>query len=116
MTAQDETDDACPSENIDAAAILRCLSAEERVGQLFLVTVLGDSAEIDSPLADLIKNYHIGGVVLDPRYDNLSDVDATAPENLRAFTRALQIAALEVTLEFDEDDQKSDTADRLGKA
>src|SRR5688572_7346859 len=46
------------------------MSAEERVGQLFLVTFTGTDAGPQSPIYDLITNYHVGGVVLTRANDN----------------------------------------------
>src|SRR5688572_9267729 len=48
----------------DVQAILDAMTPEERVGQLFLVTVPGTDVGADSQTADLIANHHVGGVVL----------------------------------------------------
>ncbi|MAT96508.1 MAG: hypothetical protein CL608_05140 [Anaerolineaceae bacterium] len=67
--AQDET----PEDSLAAAqAILNEMSVAERVGQLFLVTFEGDHATLDSDIAELITNYHIGGVVLSAANDNIT--------------------------------------------
>jgi len=53
-----------------AGQLLARLTPEERVGQLFLVTFEGAQIEPDSPIFDLLYNYHIGGVVLTSANDN----------------------------------------------
>jgi beta-N-acetylhexosaminidase len=45
-------------------SLLESMTPEERVGQLFLVTFPGTSAAAASDIADLIRTYHISGVVL----------------------------------------------------
>ncbi|MGQ9665986.1 MAG: hypothetical protein ACUVWB_01615, partial [Anaerolineae bacterium] len=40
------------------------MTVEERVGQLFLVTFIGNQAPPDSDIAELIQTYRVGGVVL----------------------------------------------------
>ena len=61
-----------------AQALLDTLTPEERVGQLFLVTFTGTTAPPDSPIYDLIVNYHVGGVILQASNDNF----APAPQTL----------------------------------
>ena len=82
--AQDET----PTDSLAAAqAILNSMTIAERVGQLFLVTFEGDQATFDSDIADLITNYHIGGVVLSATNDNITGYGNL--ENIPAQTSAL---------------------------
>ncbi len=45
-------------------ALMQTLSVEEKVGQLFLVTFIGQDVEPESDIVQLITDYHIGGVVL----------------------------------------------------
>jgi beta-N-acetylhexosaminidase len=61
---------------LQAQALLDSMTPEERVGQLFLVTFEGNNADVDSDIADLIVDYHVGGVMLRAENDNISD-----PEN-----------------------------------
>ena len=56
-----------------AQDLLDEMTVEERVGQLFLVAFEGDSVAPSSDIVDLILNYKVGGVVLLPKNDNLSD-------------------------------------------
>ncbi|MBN2044084.1 MAG: hypothetical protein JW757_03610 [Anaerolineales bacterium] len=53
-----------PTSDQLALDLLNRMRPEERVGQLFMVEFDGDSFTEDSPLLDLITNYHIGGVIL----------------------------------------------------
>ena len=53
-----------------ASSMLAKMTPEERVGQLFLVTFNGSTADQNSQIYDLIQNYHIGGVVLQSANDN----------------------------------------------
>lgn len=53
-----------------ATELLRKMTPEEKVGQLFLVTFEGTTITADSPIYDLITNYHVGGVVLTAENDN----------------------------------------------
>src|SRR5688572_20911287 len=68
------------------------MTAEERVGQLFLVTFTGTDASAQSQIYDLITNYHVGGVVLTRANDNFT----AAPDTTTAahmLVSALQQAA-----------------------
>lgn len=53
-----------------ARQLLADLTPEERVGQLFLVSFTGSAANQDSQIYDLVKNHHIGGVMLMAGNDN----------------------------------------------
>jgi beta-N-acetylhexosaminidase len=53
-----------------ALQILDKMTVDERVGQLFLVTFSGATANQDSQIIDLITSRHIGGVVLLAGNDN----------------------------------------------
>ena len=59
----------------NARLMLTRLSAEEKVGQLFLVTVDGSSLQEDSPIIELIQNHHLGGVILMKSNDNFTSSD-----------------------------------------
>jgi beta-N-acetylhexosaminidase len=67
-------------ETLKAQALLSRLSPEERVGQLFLVTFDGSEFDEESPIYDLIVNYHVGGVVLTAANDNF----VAAPDTVLA--------------------------------
>jgi beta-N-acetylhexosaminidase len=74
-----------------ARLLLSQLTPEEKVGQLFLVTFNGASAEPHSQIYDLIVNRHIGGVVLWAQNDNFLATDQTLPIALN-LNRQLQAA------------------------
>lgn len=88
------------SQDIDlqaqADALFQSLSVDERIGQLFLVTFEGDRAPADSAIADLILNYHIGGVALLSENDNLTGYGnaAAVPQQTRELTANLQRLSL----------------------
>lgn len=75
--------DAAPfaPQGIDRARLLlEQMTPEERVGQLFLVTFKGTDTSPGTPIDDLIRNRHIGGVVLLAQNDNF----VAAPETVAA--------------------------------
>ncbi|MBK8989426.1 MAG: hypothetical protein IPM39_25755 [Chloroflexi bacterium] len=92
VLAQEDT----PTIAQQAQAILQAMSVAERVGQVFLVTFEGDSAPQSSAVADLILNYHVGGVVLLANNDNITGFGdpANAPAQVAALTNDLQRLAL----------------------
>ncbi len=53
-----------------ARELLRLMTPEERVGQLFLVTFQGTDVGPESPIYAFIQRYHVGGVVLLAGNDN----------------------------------------------
>jgi beta-N-acetylhexosaminidase len=60
-------------DNLDtvlAQQMLKKMTPEEKVGQLFLVTFTGATAGEKSQIYDLITRHHIGGVVLRSQNDN----------------------------------------------
>jgi beta-N-acetylhexosaminidase len=77
----------------EARAVLDQLTVEERVGQLFLVPFQGDIVDIESDIADLILNYHIGGVVLMAENDNFTALDDMTGQ-IATLTNALQTLAI----------------------
>ncbi len=61
-----------------AYELLNEMSPEERVGQLFLVSFTGSTAEEGSQIFDLVTRQHVGGVVLLAGNDNFVDAPQTA--------------------------------------
>ncbi len=55
-----------------ALNMLAKLTPEERVGQLFLVTMQGNTFDENSQIFDLIARYHVGGVVMQRSNDNFT--------------------------------------------
>ncbi|MGZ9164602.1 MAG: glycoside hydrolase family 3 N-terminal domain-containing protein, partial [Anaerolineales bacterium] len=56
-----------------AQTLLASMTPEERVGQLFLVTLGGTDSGAESQIHDLIANQHVGGVVLLAENNNFVD-------------------------------------------
>jgi len=82
-----------PAPASQVEALLASMSIEERVGQLFLVTFVGDQVAPGSDIARLIRQDHVGGVVLLAANSNLSN-DANTPRRVAELTNALQALAL----------------------
>jgi len=59
----------------DAQELLQSMSAEEKIGQLFLVTFEGTSVGEESEIYNLIAEHHIGGVVLLAGNNNFTSED-----------------------------------------
>lgn len=77
----------------EAAVLLSSMSVAERVGQLFLVTFPGSTVTEESDIADLIRNYKVGGVALMAENDNFSD-EESLPVQITRLTSDLQQLAL----------------------
>ncbi len=75
-----------------AQALLAGMTAEERVGQLFLVTYQGMDTSTQSIISKLIEEQHIGGVVLRADNDNFSMTEAL-PEATQRMINDLQSIA-----------------------
>ena len=73
----------------NARILLTRLSAEEKVGQLFLVTMDGAEIDEDSPIRNLIQNYHLGGVILKRSNNNFTSSE-DAVEKTHALIKDLQ--------------------------
>ncbi|MGA9531985.1 MAG: glycoside hydrolase family 3 N-terminal domain-containing protein [Anaerolineales bacterium] len=69
--------------------LLSQMTAEERIGQLFLVTFKGSSAEGGSAIDTLIREHHVAGVVLLAENDNFGAAPNTAV-SLRQLVQRLQ--------------------------
>ena len=61
-----------------AEALVRLMTPQEKVGQLFLVTFKGTDAGQKSQIYDLIVNHQVGGVVLLSANDNFTAAGQTA--------------------------------------
>ncbi len=60
-----------------AKKLLAEMTPEERVGQLFLVSFTGSTADQNSQIYDLIVRQHVGGVMLRAEDDNFVDMPNT---------------------------------------
>jgi beta-N-acetylhexosaminidase len=72
-----------------AKSILANMTPEEKVGQLFLVSFSGQNVSSSSQIASLIRDYHVGGVVLSRANDNFTDASTILQDTL-AMNTALQ--------------------------
>ncbi|MDP6793466.1 MAG: glycoside hydrolase family 3 N-terminal domain-containing protein, partial [Anaerolineales bacterium] len=62
-----------PDTDSRVAQIMRALSPEQRVGQLFVVTFDGSTISPESAVYSLVGRYGIGGVMLAAEHDNFDD-------------------------------------------
>jgi beta-N-acetylhexosaminidase len=72
--------------------IFSVLTPEERVGQLFLISYNGDDTGADSEVAELIRQYRIGGVMLSARHQNFLN-NTNTPDQVADITVQLQTLA-----------------------
>ncbi len=77
-----------------AQQLLQQMSVAERVGQLFLMTFEGEGTGPDTDIADLLLNYHIGGVILLAANDNIIGVGDEVPHAVADLNNRLQSLAL----------------------
>jgi beta-N-acetylhexosaminidase len=77
--------------------LLAQMTPEEKVGQLFLVTFVGNDVSANSDVADLIQLYRVGGVVLSPGNGNFVN-DEGAPQQLATLVNDLQTLAFTAPL------------------
>nr|MBN1229299.1 hypothetical protein [Anaerolineae bacterium] len=78
------------SDEVDT--ILDSLSTEERIGQLFLITMAGDSVAASPAVIRLIQDYHVGGVILTASNNNFNDTNSLL-DQVSALTADLQYIA-----------------------
>lgn len=80
----------------EAQALFNSMSIAERVGQVFIVPFVGDTAYQDSRITDLILSYHVGGVVLLAKNDNITGAGdlANAPIQTASLINDLQRLSL----------------------
>ncbi len=76
------------------AELLAQMDARARVGQLFLVTFVGDEAGSDTAIADLITNYHVGGVIILASNGNITDSEDPVTQ-IASLVNELQSRAFE---------------------
>ena len=83
--------------NTQVEDLLRSLSVERKVGQLFVVSFRGTDASINSDIGHLIIDNHIGGVQLSATHQNFSNTLRTA-EQIASLTNDLQTLAASAAL------------------
>ncbi|HEX9839407.1 MAG TPA: glycoside hydrolase family 3 N-terminal domain-containing protein, partial [Anaerolineales bacterium] len=87
---------AAQAQPLQVQTLLASMSPEERVGQLFLVTLSGIDSGAESQIHDLIANHHVGGVVLLAENNNFVD-DPDTITGAQQLIRALQTIEWEAT-------------------
>lgn len=98
--AQEDTPTPAPTPaflseaQIDALSqqILARLTPEQRVGQLFLVTFVGNDTGPNSDIARLVRDWHVGGVILLAANQNFRNSGETA-QQVQRLTNDLQTYA-----------------------
>lgn len=85
------------TEQEKAQLLLEKMTPEERVGQLFLVTYQGADTGSETSIAKLIKDQHIGGVVLRVDNDNFA-VSEGLPAAVKSTLRNLQVTNWQTSL------------------
>jgi len=75
------------------ADLMERMSPTEKVGQLFLVTFIGDDVHPDSDIARLISEYRVGGVMLLASNRNFTNGEDT-PRQVAELTKGLQQQAI----------------------
>ena len=75
------------------AELMGRMSPTEKVGQLFVVTFIGDSVGPDSDIARLVSQYRVGGVMILASNRNFTNDEGT-PRQVAELTNGLQQQAL----------------------
>jgi len=101
------TDQVLAQSNVDA--LMAQMTPAEKVGQLFLVTFEGREISAESPLAQLINDYHIGGVVLSSSHNNFSGTETAS--STRALIETLQQLAWQKSQAADPNKSQPETQD-----
>jgi beta-N-acetylhexosaminidase len=88
---------------IDVETVLEAMTVADRVGQLFLVTFEGNEPLPSSDIAELIRDYRIGGVVLSAEAGNIRNYNpdgtpANTPEQVVSLANQLQALAFDANL------------------
>src|SRR5512139_2486767 len=71
------------------AGLLPKLSPEAKIGQLFVVAFSSTDATLTSEIADLIRNYQVGGVMLSSELNDFN-AGADTPVRVAGLTGRLQ--------------------------
>jgi beta-N-acetylhexosaminidase len=84
-----------PELDLDARVqtLLSTMTVEERVGQVFLVTFVGNDPSPGTDIAKLVRQDHVGGVVLLASNSNFYN-DATTPRQVAELSNGLQALAM----------------------
>lgn len=95
LAAQDATPPPLPYAD-QVKTLIDGMSVQQRVGQLFVVGFPGNVTAPSTDIADLIVNYHIGGVQLRAANGNFNNAqtDPSPPQQVAQLANALQTLAL----------------------
>lgn len=85
---------------VDVQAVFDAMSVADRVGQLFVLSFDGNNPAPDSAIAELIRDYRIGGVVLESANGNFHNLNpdgspADAASQVISLTNRLQALAFD---------------------
>lgn len=80
----------------EVARLMERMSPAAKVGQLFMVTFPGSEVTQDAAIVELIRDYHVGGVVLEPENGNVVNTGNT-PHQVASLVSQLQEAAFDAT-------------------
>lgn len=85
---------------VDPQAVLQAMSVADRIGQLFMVTFQGDDVGADSAIAELIRDYRVGSVLISPAQGNFRNLNpdgsaADTPQQVVRLTNRLQSLAFD---------------------
>jgi beta-N-acetylhexosaminidase len=80
----------------EVAQLMSQMSSAAKVGQLFLVTFPGSEVDERSAITELIRDYHVGGVVLKPENGNINN-EGNAPAQVATLVSRLQETAWQST-------------------
>ena len=93
ITAQTPTTELDPQ----LEDIFNRLTPAERVGQLFIVSFEGTDISATSEIADLIRNYRVGGVWLQPSNKPFNNQQPGSAADVQALINNLQLNALQTS-------------------
>ncbi len=89
--------------DVQIEEILQNMSVADRVGQLFVVTFQGRKTGSTSEIAELIRDYRIGGVVMSGENGNFSNADGVdTPRQVAILANQLQAMVHRIYLTPDE--------------
>ncbi len=92
LTAAAQTVTPPPAYAQSVAALIKEMTVDQKVGQLFLIDFPGIDTSASSDIADLITNYHVGGVRLKASNQNIGN-GITGTRDLADLTNELQVLA-----------------------
>ncbi len=80
----------------EVAQLMAQMSSAAKVGQLFVVTFPGSEIDERAAIAELIRDYKVGGVLLKPEHGNINN-DGNTPAQVARLVNSLQDTAWQAT-------------------